>query len=53
MYNEMIDTLKASLEYWSEQKDWNEWEYCREQLDALFEAGYYGTEEAQYIIGEA
>ena len=62
MRNNRIDEIKKALEYMSMAEGWLEWINIvgdrdaweekwalEEELDDLFKAGYYGTEEAQYI----
>ena len=64
MLNKRIDEIKKALDYMHTEEGWNEWANIvgdwnawdekwemEVELRTLFEAGYYGTEEAHYIIG--
>lgn len=66
MFNGRIDALKKALNYMDTEAGWADWcnmvgdhdaweakQALWAELDDLFEAGYYGTEEARYVIGEA
>lgn len=66
MFNERIDKIRAILADMETEEGWADW--CNmlgdwdarqkqlsllDELNDLFKAGYYGTEETRYVIGEA
>ncbi len=66
MQSNRVDEIKAILKDMDTEEGWADWcnrlgdwdalnerEALWTELIDLFEAGYYGTEEARYITGEA
>lgn len=66
MLNKRIDEIRAILADMETEEGWadwcnmlGDWDAKEEQINLLrelgdlFEDGYYGTEEARYVIGEA